>query len=311
MRIGAHQSISGGLERAIESAVQDGCESVQIFTRNQSQWKMKPLADEMVATFTAAVTRWGVGSENLLAHDSYLINLAAADASLRKKSLDSLIEEIRRCTRLGVGYLVMHPGSHVGQGEQKGLRLIAKGIERSLQESDEGDHSAKLLLENTAGQGTNLGYRFEQIRDLIGALKSSDRVGVCIDTQHTFAAGYDLSTKEGYEATFTEMDKTIGLDRVRAFHINDSKRECGSRVDRHERIGEGFIGKLCFQMLMNDKRFTDIPGVLELPAPYSPQLTRLRRLADGVATSRRRPLRVSAGKPGRVVKRPTRRRRST
>jgi deoxyribonuclease-4 len=289
MRLGAHQSIAGGLYRAIESARADGCEALQIFTRNQSQWRAKPLADEDVERFRAAFDAWGVPRERVLVHDSYLINVCARERALRRRSLDALIEELRRCAVLGIRYLVMHPGAHMGQGETRGLEHVARAMREALDATGSGDDPPWLLIENTAGQGTNLGYRFEHLRDLLGAVARPERTGVCIDTQHTFAAGYDLASDEGYERTFKQLDRLFGLERVRAFHVNDSKRELGVRVDRHERIGHGFIGTHAFRLLVNDRRFAELPGVLELPPPYPPQLTRLRRLSDGVATPRRRP----------------------
>ena len=290
MRIGAHQSVAGGLELAIEAAVRDGCESVQIFTRNQNQWKAKPLSPERAARFRDAVSRWGVPRARILVHDSYLINLAARDRALRRRSLAALIDELERCAALGIPQLVMHPGAHVGQGEVLGLARAAEGISAAL-EATAGASSEppSILIENTAGQGTNLGYRFEHIRDLLGAITVRERVGVCIDTQHLHAAGYDASTAEGYARTFRELNRVFGLRHVRAFHLNDSKRGLGARVDRHERIGRGHIGTTCFRLLVNDRRFAELPGVLELPPPYPPQLSQLRRLSDGGATPRRRP----------------------
>jgi deoxyribonuclease-4 len=291
MRLGAHQSSAGGLEKAIDRARTDGCEAVQIFTRNQSQWRTKPLDAGAIERFRAAVAEWGVPRERLLAHDSYLINVCASDLALRRKSLAALIEELRRCAALGIRYLVMHPGAHVGQGEANAIRVASRAISRALDATSGESDAPWILLENTAGQGTNLGYRFEHIRDLLAGIESAERVGVCVDTQHAFAAGYDLSIGEGYEETFKGMDRTFGLERVCAFHLNDSKRELGARVDRHERIGCGHIGPGAFRLLVNDRRFAELPGVLELPPPYPPLLTRLRRLSEGVATPRRRPAR--------------------
>ena len=291
MRIGAHQSIAGGLERAVEAARQDGCEALQIFTRNQTQWKAKPLTDDEIERFRTAVADWGVPRERLMVHDSNLINLASPERALRKKSLDAFARELERCAALGIPYLVMHPGAHRGQGEAKGIALVADAITRSLERTAGNREAAMVLIELTAGQGTCLGHRFEHIRDLLEGIEPKHRVGVCVDTCHVFAAGYDLSTEEGYDKTFRKMNRVFGLRHVRAFHVNDAKQPLGSRVDRHARIGEGYIGRTAFRRLMNDRRFADLPGVLELPRPYPPMLTRLRRLADGVATSRRRPSR--------------------
>ena len=289
MRIGAHQSIAGGLERAVAAARADGCESVQIFSRNQSQWKAKPLTDEAVERWRAAVEEWGVPRERLMVHDSYLINLAAPDRALRKKSIDTFVDELERCARLGIPHLVMHPGAHVGRGEARGLARVAEGITRALERTGDGPEPANVLIELTAGQGTCLGHRVEHVRDLLEKIEPGERVGVCVDTCHVFAAGYDISTDEGYEETFKEMDRVFGLGHVRAFHLNDAKRPLGSRVDRHELIGEGHIGRTAVRRLMNDRRFADLPGVLELPPPCAKMLQRLRRMSDGAATARRRP----------------------
>jgi deoxyribonuclease-4 len=289
MRIGAHQSIAGGLERAVEAARRDGCEALQIFTRNQTQWKAKPLTDDQVERFQTAVADWGVPRERLMVHDSYLINLAAPERALRKKSLDAFVRELERCAALGIPYLVMHPGAHRGQGEAEGIALVADALSRALERTAGNRHAATVLIETTAGQGTCLGHRFEHIRDLLECIEPRRRVGVCVDTCHVFAAGYDLSTDEAYERTFRKMNRVFGLEHVRAFHLNDAKQPLGSRADRHARIGEGTIGRTAFRRLMNDHRFADLPGVLELPRPYPPMLTRLRRLADGTATARRRP----------------------
>jgi deoxyribonuclease-4 len=295
MRLGAHQSIAGGLEKAIVRARADGCEALQIFTRNQSQWRAKPLDAETVERFRAAVSDWGVPRERILVHDSYLINVCAPDAALRKKSIAALIEELRRCAALGIRYLVMHPGAHMGQGERRGIRLACRAISSALDATRDGPDPPWILIENTAGQGTTLGHRFEHVRDLLAGSEPADRVGVCVDTQHAFAAGYDISSEEGCEETLEEMDRLFGLEQVRAFHLNDSKRELGARVDRHELIGRGSIGPAAFRCLVNDRRFADVPGVVELPPPYPPLLTRLRRMSDGAVTPRRRPGRSGAG----------------
>ncbi len=233
MRLGVHESIAGGLERAIEAARADGCEAVQIFTRNQSQWRAKPLADEAIERWRNAVRAWGVPRESLMVHDSYLINLASSDRALRRKSLDTFVDEHERCARLGIPYLVMHPGAHMGQGEAKGIERTAKGITRALARTADAAEPAHVLIELTAGQGTCLGHRFEHVRDLLERIEPLERVGVCVDTCHVFAAGYDLSTDEGYEETFKQMDRVFGLEHVRAFHLNDAKKALGSRVDRH------------------------------------------------------------------------------
>ncbi len=289
MRLGAHQSIAGGLERAIEAARRDGCEAVQIFTHNQSQWRIPPLSDDAVARFRAAAAAWGVPRERLLVHDSYLINVAARDRALRERSLRALVLELQRCATLGLPWLVMHPGAHMGRGESAGIERAAATIREALDRTADGPEAAAILLENTAGQGTSLGWRLEHLRDLLAKIDLPARTGVCLDTQHLFAAGYDVASDEGYAHTLEEVERVLGLAHVRAFHLNDSKRPCGARVDRHERIGHGHIGRACFRRLVNDPRFADVPAVLELPPPYPPQLAALRRMSTGEATARSRP----------------------
>jgi deoxyribonuclease-4 len=299
VRIGAHQSVAGGLWKGIEAARRDGCEAVQIFTRNQVQWRSKPLGEEVVCRFRDAVAAWRVPRERLLAHDSYLVNLASPDPSLWRRSLAVFRDELERCARFGVGYLVMHPGAHMGDGEARAVERVARGLNRALEGACDGAGAPRVLLETTSGQGTTLGHRFEHLRDLLAGIAPADRVGVCVDTCHVHAAGYDLVSEEGIEATLAAMQRSFGLDRVWAFHLNDSKRERGSRVDRHERVGRGRIGRALFRRLLNEPRFANLPAVLELPPPYPPQLARLRRLANGNATARRRPAaRTDAG--GRV-----------
>jgi deoxyribonuclease-4 len=289
MRLGAHQSIAGGIWRAVEAARRDGCEAFQIFTHNQSQWAVPPLTDEAVALFRNAVAAWGLPRERILVHDSYLINVAARDPALRRRSQAALVVELRRCAALGIPNLVVHPGAHMGQGEARGLARVAAALGAALAETADEREPPRVLLENTAGQGTALGWRFEHLRDLLGQVRPLDRVGVCLDTQHAFAAGYDLASEEGCAATLAAADGAFGLERVRAFHLNDSRCARGGRVDRHERIGRGALGTHCFRTLLADARFKELPAVLELPPPYPPQLAGLRRLADGRATARRRP----------------------
>lgn len=289
VRIGSHQSVAGGLELAVEAARRDGCEALQIFTRNQNRWRPKSLDEEAVGRFCDALEKWGVPRERVMAHGSYLINLAARDRSIRRRSLTALADELRRCTRLGIPHLVVHAGAHVGRGEVRAIEMVSRGMAEALERTADAPRPATLLIENTAGQGTVLGHSFAQLRDLLERLAETGRAGLCFDTQHAFAAGYDLSTPEGYRATFEELDRLVGLDQVRAFHLNDSKTALGSRVDRHERIGAGRIGRPCFRLLMNDRRLAEMPGVLELAPPYPPELAKLRRLSDGLATPRRRP----------------------
>jgi deoxyribonuclease-4 len=259
--LGAHMSIAGGVGNALIDGKKVECDAIQIFTKSSRQWAAKPYSKEEIAQFHA--NRKETGITSIVAHDSYLLNLGSPDAGLRKRSIAAFIDELERCEVLGVSNLIAHPGAHVGAGELAGIKAIAKSLDE-VHKACPG-FKAKVTLEITAGQGSNLGYRFEQIGEIIDATKASDRLRVCFDTEHAFAAGYDIRTKEGYERTFSEFDEAIGLDRLAAFHLNDSKKEFHSRVDRHEHIGKGFIGVAAFRMLMNDKRFWGLPMCLETP----------------------------------------------
>ena len=259
--LGAHMSIAGGVGNALLDGKKVDCDAIQIFTKSSRQWAAKPYTKDEIEQFRINQKETGIAT--VIAHDSYLLNLGSPDAGLRKRSVAAFIDELERCEVLGVTNLVAHPGAHVGAGEAEGIKLIAK----SLDEVHKGclGYKVKVTIEITAGQGSNLGYRFEQIGAMIDATKDSDRVRVCFDTEHAFAAGYDIRTKEGYERTFAEFDDTIGIDRLAAFHLNDSKKEFHSRVDRHEHIGKGFIGVEAFRFLMNDQRFWGLPMCLETP----------------------------------------------
>jgi len=259
--LGAHMSIAGGVDNAVLQGKEVGCDTVQLFTKSSRQWVSKPLGKDEIARFHRAKKETGLNT--VVAHDSYLYNFAAPDDVLRKKSVAGLIDEMERCEALGVMYLIAHPGAHVGTGEEAGIQTIAKSIDE-MHSACPG-YETKLAIEITAGQGSNLGYRFQQVRQIIDASKNSDQLRVCFDTEHAFAAGYDLRTKEGYERTFAEFDETIGLEILVAFHLNDAKKDLGCRVDRHEHIGKGFIGLEAFRLLMNDKRFWGLPMCLETP----------------------------------------------
>jgi deoxyribonuclease-4 len=259
--LGAHMSIAGGVGNAFLEGQKVACEAIQIFTKSSRQWASKPLAKEEIADFHARRKQTGIAA--VVAHDSYLLNLGSPDASLRKRSVAAFIDEMERCEVLGVSNLIAHPGAHVGAGEVAGIKTIAQSLDEVHKACPK--FNVKITLEITAGQGSNLGYRFEQIADIIDATKQNDRLRVCFDTEHAFAAGYDIRTKEGYERTFTEFDEAIGLKLLAAFHLNDSKKEFHSRVDRHEHIGQGFIGIAAFRRLMNDKRFWGLPMCLETP----------------------------------------------
>lgn len=273
--LGAHLSIGGGLPRAVERAVVSRCETLQIFTKSAGQWRARPLPDAEIAEFRARVRAADLHS--VFAHNSYLINLAATDRLLRRQSIDALWEELRRAEALGLDGLVMHPGSHTSGTEADGLRLIGEALAELLAR---GRLKTRILLEHTAGQGTNLGHRFEHLAAILDHLKWSRRVGVCIDTCHLVAAGYDITHERGYRETFGQLDRTVGLDRVKLFHLNDSRKPCGSRVDRHEHIGKGCLGLETFRRLLNDRRFRDRPMLLE--TPKVDELERKRSAAPGI-----------------------------
>ncbi len=256
---GSHLSIAGGYYKAVNKAAELGLETVQIFTKNNNQWKGKPLTDDDCRMFKEAVEETGI--QTPCGHDSYLINLASPDTELFEKSRDALIIELERAEALGLAGVVMHPGSFVKDTEQGGLKRIAQGIDQ-VHKATKG-YRCQLWLETTAGQGTNLGHRFEHLQQILETVKQNERLSVCVDTCHIFAAGYPLIKKAEYNATFEELDEKIGLERIRAFHINDSKKPLGSRVDRHAHIGEGELGLEPFRHLVNDKRFSKLPMYLE------------------------------------------------
>ena len=266
LRLGAHESIAGGIYKAVDRAHSIGCESVQVFVKSNRSWAVKPLTDEEVARFKERVEETGI--RPVVAHTSYLLNPAAPDEDLWIRSRDVLIVELERCERLGIPYLVLHPGSHVGIGEEEGLRRVAKAL-GEVHAACPGFRT-QILLETTAGQGTNLGYTFEQLAWLLENTPKGDRLGICMDTCHLFAAGYELRTPEGYEATMEAFDRIIGLDRLKAIHLNDSRHDLGSHKDRHEHIGKGFIGLEGFRNILNDPRLDGLPGLLE--TPKSPDL---------------------------------------
>ncbi len=263
--LGAHTSISGGLYLAAERGQAMGCEAIQIFSKNQRQWQAKPLTDEDVDAFKAAVKRAGLAS--VVIHDSYLINLADPMEENLAKSRAAFVEEMERAQRLAVPYLIFHPGAHKGEGEDFGIGRIAESLDYCVEAATASE--VTLLIETTAGQGTALGYRFEHLRDIRDSVLDPSRVGYCFDTCHLFAAGYDISTTDGYELVMAGASEILGLGNVKAFHLNDSKREFGSRIDRHEHIGRGEIGLTAFQLVVNDDRFGDIPMVLETPGEES------------------------------------------
>jgi deoxyribonuclease-4 len=261
VRLGAHESIAGGLYKAFDRAQSVGCEAVQIFVKPNRQWAAKPLTEEDVAQFKAKAEVTGI--QPVVGHASYLLNLATPDEALWTKSRDTLIIELERCEVLGVPYLVLHPGSHVGTGEDAGLARVAQAL-GEVHAATPGFH-AQILLETTAGQGSGLGHRFEHLSWLMAHTPEGERLGVCLDTCHVFAAGYELRTPEGYAGTMEDFDRVIGLKRLKALHLNDSKGDLGCRKDRHEHIGKGYIGLDGFQNLLNDPRLAGLPALLETP----------------------------------------------
>jgi deoxyribonuclease-4 len=272
MLLGAHEGIAGGVSTAFARAEEDGAECLQIFTRNARGWAAKPLEAEEVARFRAEAKRTGLPAA---AHASYLINAAAGDAGIRAKSWDGLADELRRCEQLGLFALIFHPGSNPDEAE--GLRLAAEGMAAALEAAP---GRVKLLIETTAGQGSSLGHTFEQLAAIREAIPAPlrRRTGVCVDTCHLFAAGYDLTSDEGYAGTIDALDRTVGLGLVHAFHHNDSKKGLGSRVDRHDHIGEGLMGLSPFRRLVNDARFAKVPGFLETDLRFRENLSVLRSL---------------------------------
>jgi deoxyribonuclease-4 len=241
--------------------VDDGCEVVQIFSKNARQMKAKPLLDDDIKQFKETLKLTGMKSTAV--HDSYLINLGNSDDEKWSRSTDAFLIEMQRAEALGVPHLIFHPGAHLGKGDDYGIQRIVNALD-TLHEQTQG-FKLKILIETTAGQGSNVGYKFEHIRDIINGLSESERVGICYDTCHTFAAGYDIRDDESYLKTFEEFDRIIGLDKLEAFHLNDAMKPFGSRVDRHDQIGEGEIGLLGFWLLVNDKCFRNHPGYLETP----------------------------------------------
>ena len=279
--LGVHASIAGGIEKALPRAEQLNCGAVQIFTRNASRWQSKPLAPQNIADFRKAATQSLIAQ--IFVHDSYLINLAAPDEEKWQKSKEAFLDELERCSALGIKGLVMHPGAHLGQGEEEGLQRIAEAFREIFRSAPQ---DVQVLLETTAGMGSHLGWRFEHLARII-ELVPEHEFGVCFDTCHVFAAGYDLASAPGYQKTMAEFERLIGCDRIGLFHLNDSKKPRGSRVDRHEHIGQGHIGESGFACLMQDARFTGVAKILETPQGDAHEhdlrnLALLRRLAGEI-----------------------------
>jgi deoxyribonuclease-4 len=259
MRIGAHMSVAGGVSRAVERAVVHGCEALQIFSRNASQWKAKPLEPAEVAAFRRRIDETGIAP--VVSHGSYLINLATTAPALRAQSIAAFVDELDRAESLGLLGVVIHPGTCTAGTEEDGLRLIGDAVGEAFRARRGG--RTMVLLEHTAGQGRTLGYRFEHLAAIIDHLDGSPRVGVCLDTCHLVASGYDIVSDAGYRDTFEAFGRIIGFDRLQVFHGNDSKKPCGSRVDRHEHIGEGCLGLEPFRRILHDARFAGLPMLIE------------------------------------------------
>ena len=260
-RLGAHMSVAGGLPRAVERAVVHRCEALQIFAKNANQWRGRPIPREEIREFRARINASGI--QPVVSHASYLINLASTNRGLRTQSLDAMGDEIDRAEALGLMGVVLHPGCYTAGNEADGLTLIAEGLLELLRARKRG--RTMILLEHTAGQGTALGATFEQLASIIAKMNDHRRVGVCLDTCHLLASGYDLCSPEGYASTFTQFGRLVGFDRLKAFHLNDSKKPLGSRVDRHEHIGKGCLGLEPFRRIVNDRRFQGLPMLLETP----------------------------------------------
>jgi len=264
---GVHESISGGHDKAVSAAAEAGFDCVQLFSKNSSQWQAKPLSQEEGRRFQQTLQDRNICFP--LIHDSYLINLASGKEELRQKSLAAFADEMERTATLGIPWIVMHPGSPTGDesknAEENGLRRIAEAFDIIFLQTKTSALPIMVLLETTAGQGSNLGWKFEHLARIIELSASPERFGVCVDTCHITAAGYSLATPKEYEETFRQFDKIVGLDRLKAFHLNDSVKGVGSRVDRHAHIGQGMIGLEPFRLLVNDARFADLPMYLETP----------------------------------------------
>lgn len=274
--IGAHMPTTGGLYKAITSGHEIGCTAVQLFTASPRQWRARPLSEEDITAFARA--REETGIHTVISHDSYLINLAAPNEDILQRSREAFLDELQRAEALGIPWVVTHMGAYLDSSEEEGLRVLGESVRLLLQQTE--GMKAGIALETTAGQGTNLGYRFEHLARIIEMAGGSERVGVCFDTCHVFVAGYDIRTPEAISATLDEFDRIIGLDRLKVIHVNDAKKPLGSRVDRHEHIGDGELGKETFRILLQEPRLTHIPVILETPEAEKMHPENLRRLKE-------------------------------
>ncbi len=259
--LGAHTSIAGGLDKAIVRGRDLGCNTIQIFTKNSNQWKERHLEQDEINAFHEAREESDMGP--VVSHGSYLINLASPDDEIYDKSINAMFCEMKRSEKLGIEYLVVHPGSHRGAGEEEGLKRIVQAVDRLHQKT--GGYKIRIALETTAGQGANLGYKLEHIAQMMESVRDNSRLALCLDTCHVFAAGYELRDGKSYERLFTEVEMLIGMEYLKVIHLNDSKKDCGSRVDRHEDIGMGMIGPEPFKWIMQDGRLKDISKIIETP----------------------------------------------
>jgi len=257
--LGAHVSIAGGVKNAPLNGEKIGCNAIQIFTKNQRQWSAKPYEDEEIKEYFKNLKKTEI--KKVVAHSSYLINLASPNEDIFKKSTDALIDDLNRCEKLKIPFEVVHPGSHLGEGIEKGIEKIIKGIDIVFKKVS----GSGIALETVAGQGTNIGFRFEHLRDIINGVKEKNRVFVCFDTAHTFEAGYDIRTEKGFRKVLDDFNKIIGIEKLVVFHLNDSKTPLSSNVDRHENIGKGLLGFEPFKFLVNSKEFKEHPMILETP----------------------------------------------
>ena len=272
--LGAHMPTGKGLPSAVRAGAAIGCTAIQVFTNNPRQWKGRDIDDVEPGLLADALAETGMTGQ-IISHDTYLINLCAPDEEIRAKSQASLTAELLRCSKLGIPFVVSHMGAHMKQGEDVGIAKIAEAANEILKETPE---NVTLLMETTAGQGSSMNYRFDQIAAIIDACHGNPRLCVCLDTCHIFAAGYDIRTEETYEKTFTEFHRLVGIERIKTIHCNDSKKELGSRVDRHDNIGEGLIGPEAFKLLVNDPRFERVPIVIETPDADTMHAENLKRL---------------------------------
>ncbi len=259
--LGAHMSIAGGYYKAVEAAAKAGCDCVQLFTKNNNQWRAKPISADDVTRFRGALAEYGI--THPISHDSYLINLASPDNVLWKKSVDAFVVELLRAEQLGIKYVVTHPGAYTTSSESRGLKRVVKALNEVHRQAK--GCTAQCLLETTAGQGSNLGWKFEHLATILDGVRNPELLGVCFDTCHVFAAGYAMDTEKNYKATIRQLSRTIGVQQVKAFHLNDSKSKFGTRVDRHAQIGKGEMGLMPFRLLLNDRRFAKVPKYLETP----------------------------------------------